>query len=153
LETPQKLSLKAKIYLSNYRDKITYPKDVAYEKNGKREEMPLEKLPLNAIIFDIGEGTVKQYKDIMSKANIIFVNGPVGVYEEEISGRSTKALWKAVEDASGFTVIGGGDTVTSFTKFTDIKNIDYVSTAGGALIRYLSGVELPLLKAMSKCIY
>lgn len=142
----------AKGFLSNYRDKIIYPKDVAFEKNGKREEMSLEKLPLDTSIFDIGEGTVKLYEDIISKANTVFVNGPVGVYEDEISSRSTKALWNAVENASGFTVIGGGDTVTSFTKFTDIKKINYVSTAGGALIRYLSGIELPLLKAMGKCI-
>ena len=83
-------------------------------------------------------------------ANTIFINGPVGVYEDEMSAKSTEALWKTIEDASGFTVIGGGDTVTSFVKYTDIKKINYVSTAGGALIRYLSGVELPLLKAMKK---
>ncbi|UCC39990.1 MAG: phosphoglycerate kinase, partial [Candidatus Aminicenantes bacterium] len=70
--------------------------------------------------------------------------------EEEISNKSTKALWKAIEDEPGFTVIGGGDTVTSFTIFTDIKKINYVSTAGGALIRYLSGIELPLIRAMKK---
>ncbi len=138
----------AREYLQNYRMKIIYPKDVAYEKNGKREEISLEKLPLDAIIFDIGEETVRMYKDIVSIANTIFVNGPVGVYEEKISCKSTKALWSEIENASGFTVIGGGDTVNSFTRFTDVKKIDYVSTAGGALIRYLSGIELPLLKAM-----
>jgi phosphoglycerate kinase len=140
----------AKKYLSNHRDKIIHPQDIAYGKNTTREEIPLEKLPLDAVIFDIGEKTVKLYKDIITSANTIFVNGPVGVYEEEISSMSTKALWKAIENAPGFTVIGGGDTVTSFTKFADIKKIDYVSTAGGALISYLSGTELPLLKAMKK---
>jgi phosphoglycerate kinase len=140
----------AKAYLNNYREKLIYPKDIAYRKNDTREEIPIENLPIDAIIFDIGEKTVRLYKDMIAKANTIFVNGPVGVYEEEISSESTIALWKAIENATGFTVIGGGDTVTSFTKFTDIKKINYVSTAGGALISYLSGTELPLLKAMKK---
>jgi len=140
----------AKEYLGNYRDKIICPKDIAYEKNGKREEMPLGKLPSDAILFDIGEKTVQVYRDIIAKAQTIFVNGPVGVYEEEISSHSTKALWKEIENAPGLSVIGGGDTVTSFTTFTNINRINYVSTAGGALVRYLSGIELPLLKALEK---
>ena len=140
----------AKEYLGAHRDKIIYPKDIVCEKNDERHEIPLEDLPLDGIIFDIGEKTVELYKDIIAKAHTIFVNGPVGIYEEEISSKSTRSLWQAIENAPGFTVIGGGDTVTSFTKFTDIKKINYVSTAGGALIRYLSGIELPLLKAMKK---
>jgi phosphoglycerate kinase len=140
----------SKGYLSNYKAKIIYPKDIAYRKNDTREEISVENLPIDKIIFDIGEKTVSLYKDIIARATTIFVNGPVGVYEEDISSKSTKALWKAIENALGFTVIGGGDTVTSFTKFADIKKIDYVSTAGGALISYLSGTELPLLKAMKK---
>ena len=52
--------------------------------------------------------------------------------------------------ADGFSVVGGGDSVTSFSQFVDMSQINYVSTAGGALIRYLSGVELPLIAAMSR---
>jgi hypothetical protein len=48
------------------------------------------------------------------------------------------------------SVVGGGDSVTSFTRYIDMSKFNYVSTAGGALIRYLSGVQLPLFEAMSK---
>lgn len=140
----------AKGFLKKHRDKIFYPVDVAFEKNGKREEMSVENLPPDTLIYDIGKQTVTLYKNMIVTAKTIFVNGPVGVYEEAMSAESTEALWKAVENAPGFTVIGGGDTVTSFMKYTDIKKINYVSTAGGALIRYLSGMELPLLKAMQQ---
>jgi phosphoglycerate kinase len=101
------------------------------------------------MIFDIGESTVARYTEILSGAKTIFVNGPPGIYEEELSCRGTRELWRAVEAADGFSVVGGGDTVTSFTKFTDISKLNYVSTAGGALIRYLSGVSLPLIAAMT----
>jgi phosphoglycerate kinase len=46
--------------------------------------------------------------------------------------------------------VGGGDSVTSFTKYVDMSKLNYVSTAGGALIRYLSGIELPLIAAMKR---
>ena len=47
-------------------------------------------------------------------------------------------------------VIGGGDTVTAAEKFLDLKDIDYICTAGGAMVRYLSGKKLPLIEAMEK---
>lgn len=46
-------------------------------------------------------------------------------------------------------MIGGGDTVSSAGRFIDPKSIDFISTGGGALIRYLSGQQLPLLTAMA----
>jgi phosphoglycerate kinase len=45
------------------------------------------------------------------------------------------------------TAIGGGDTVASANRFVDLDDIGFVSTAGGALIRFVSGQPLPLLEA------
>jgi phosphoglycerate kinase len=47
-------------------------------------------------------------------------------------------------------IVGGGDSATSFTRYIDMSKLNYVSTAGGALLRYLSGVQLPLIEAMSR---
>ncbi|UCB44804.1 MAG: phosphoglycerate kinase, partial [Spirochaetota bacterium] len=55
----------AEEYLKNYREKIIYPKDIAFKKNDKREEILIENLPIDAIIFDIGKKTIKLYKDIV----------------------------------------------------------------------------------------
>jgi phosphoglycerate kinase len=135
-------------YLDEHREMIAYPTDVAWEQGGKRVEAAVESLPAKGMIFDIGAETIRAYSDTVSKSKTVFVNGPPGVYENEISRVGTEALWRAVEGATGFTVVGGGDTMTSFTKLTDISKLNYVSTAGGALIRYLSGVRLPLVEAM-----
>jgi phosphoglycerate kinase len=137
-------------FLSAHRDRIHYPVDVAYERNGVREETSIRSFPLEHTIFDVGVETTRAYSAMISEAKTLFVNGPPGVYEERISAYGTEKLWKAVEEAEGFTVVGGGDTVTSFTRFTDISKLGYVSTAGGALIRYLSGVKLPLIEAMKR---
>lgn len=136
--------------LTQYGANILYPLDVAFDKEGERKECKVSDLPTENFIFDIGSETIAQYSNFISKAKTIFVNGPVGIYENEISSKGTLQLWKAIQIAPGYTVVGGGDTVRSFSRYTDLTKINYVSTAGGALIRFLSGSELPLIRAMTK---
>ena len=45
-------------------------------------------------------------------------------------------------------MIGGGDTVSAAGKMIDLQQISYVCTAGGAMVRFLSGKKLPLVAAM-----
>lgn len=137
-------------YLEAYPDKIRVPVDVAYDDEGTRVELLVTKLPAPAPIIDIGSETINAYKKILDRAATIFVNGPAGVYESEVGAKGTRELWSAIADASGYSVIGGGDTVASARRFIDMDDIGFVSTGGGALIRYLSGQPLPLLQAMEK---
>jgi phosphoglycerate kinase len=81
---------------------------------------------------------------------MIFANGPAGVYEDDRFSDGTKGVWQAIADSDGYSVIGGGDTVSSASKFIDLNQIDYVCTAGGAMVRFMSGKKLPLIDAMEK---
>ena len=137
-------------FLAAHRDKITYASDVAVPVDGKRKNLSLAELTDEMDISDIGDQTITDYQQIIAEANTIFVNGPCGIYEDQEFEKGTKSLWNAVADAQGFSVIGGGDSVTSFAKYTDSNKINYISTAGGALIRYLSGVRLPLIESLIK---
>ena len=140
----------AKAFLNDYRSKVSYASDVAVLSNGVRKNINPDQVSDEQDISDIGEQTIGRYKSIIAEAKTIFVNGPCGIYENPLFEHGTRSLWNAVADAQGFTVIGGGDSVTSFKQYTDIDKLNYVSTAGGALIRYLSGIELPLLKSFEK---
>ncbi|MBR2349203.1 MAG: phosphoglycerate kinase [Clostridia bacterium] len=139
----------AKELLANYGDKFVLPVDFAYEKDGVRVELDLEDL-LNdqAMLLDIGAKSVGIFKDELMKAGTIFVNGPAGVYENPIFAYGTDKIWNAIANSPAYSVIGGGDTVTAAAKFIDLKSIDYVCTAGGAMVRFLSGKRLPLIEAM-----
>lgn len=137
-------------YLQTYPEKIRVPIDVAIDWEGSRVEIPVTGLPAQAPIIDIGAETVRAYRSAIDEAATIFVNGPAGVYESEVGSKGTQELFTAIADADGFSVIGGGDTVASARRFVDLADIGFVSTAGGALIRYLSGQPLPLLAAMTK---
>jgi phosphoglycerate kinase len=137
-------------YLDTYPDKIRVPIDVAYEAEGTRVELKIDELPAPGPIIDIGSATIDAYRRVIASAATIFVNGPAGVYESEVGSQGTRELWSAVAATDGHSVIGGGDTVASARRFIDLDDIGFVSTAGGALIRYLSGQRLPLLEAMEK---
>ncbi|MFQ5867512.1 MAG: phosphoglycerate kinase [bacterium] len=140
----------AKEYLKDYPDKLFYPLDFGVDDEGKRGEVTTDKLPVEKQIIDIGPNTIKKYKKIIEKAGTIFVNGPAGIYEEEIGAYGTKELWRIIGEARGYSVIGGGDTVASADRLGNLSKISYVCTGGGALIRFLSGIKLPLVEAMKK---
>jgi phosphoglycerate kinase len=140
----------AKNYLEKFPGKIAFPSDLAYAVDGKREEIAIEDLPAEHMFMDIGSKTIALYEQEIAAARTLFVNGPPGVYEESLFENGTKAVWNAIAAADGYSVIGGGDTVTAAAKFVDLADINYVCTAGGAMVRYLSGKKLPLIIAMDK---
>ena len=135
-------------YLSAFPARVRMPVDVAIERNGSRVEVPVSDLPIAEAIIDIGPATMTAYEEAISTAATVFVNGPAGVYERDTGAEGTRRLWAAVAASPATSVIGGGDTVSSAGRFIDTSRIDFVSTGGGALIRYLSGQPLPLLEAM-----
>jgi len=134
----------------NYPGKLLYPLDFGVDDEGKRGEVTTDELPVEKQIIDIGPKTIGKYKKIIEKAGTIFVNGPAGIYEQEMGAYATKELWRIIGEAKGYSVIGGGDTVASATRLGDLRKISYVCTGGGALIRFLSGIKLPLVEAMKK---
>lgn len=140
----------AKEYLTDYPDKIAVPLDLAFLKEGERIEVSAEELPIEELFMDIGGKTINSYMKIMKTAGTIFANGPSGVYEDKLFERGTREIFNAIANAKGYTVIGGGDTVSAASRFCDLSKFNYVSTAGGAMVRYLSGKKLPLITAMEK---
>ena len=137
-------------YLQTYGDKIRLPCDLAYRAEDKRREILVEDLPSEQMFMDIGTRTIAEYAALIQEAKTLFVNGPAGVYEEAAFEQGTRMLWQAVAKSRGYSVMGGGDTVTAAARFVALDDIDYVCTAGGAMIRYLSGRRLPLIEAMEK---
>ncbi|WFA10125.1 phosphoglycerate kinase [Tissierella sp. Yu-01] len=137
-------------YIKKYPDKIMYPVDLAYEIKGERKEIKIDELPIDNICLDIGQKTIEIYRDVIMNAGTIFVNGPAGVYENSNFELGTKSIWNAIAQSNGYSVIGGGDTVSAASRFINLEKIDYVCTAGGAMVRFLSGVKMPLIEAMKK---
>ena len=142
----------AKNLLSKYQGRIEMPSDLAYEDNIKRVCNVVNAKMGDYLYADIGDITIAHYSKIIASAKTIFVNGPAGIYENPILENGTKEILIAISESKGFSVIGGGDSVTATMKFTDYKKMDYICTAGGAMVQYLSGKKLPLISAMENSI-
>ncbi len=139
----------AKEILQSYKDKIETPVDFAYDKDG-RYETGTENLPSEFAISDIGSATIDIYKDIISEAATVFINGPAGVFEKPETEYGTRELFTHTAKSDCFSVIGGGDSITAANKFVTGGGFSYMCTGGGAMVRFLSGEELPVVKALKK---
>ena len=139
---------KAKGIIEKYADKIVIPVDLAYVEDGVRKECAVGSVPEHIGAMDIGSETAALYQQHIRSAKTVFCNGPVGVFEKPLTELGTKAVWEALGDTAAYTVIGGGDSITATTKYGKTQMIDYICTGGGALIRFLTGEELPVVKAL-----
>ena len=141
------INVAADLY-SRYKDKIVLPEDLAWVADGKRCEAAVGEIPRDIGAVDIGSRTARRYSTEIMDAKTVFVNGPAGVFEQEPSELGTKTIWQALADTDAFTVLGGGDSITATEKYGLTDKIGFICTGGGALIRFLSGEELPVVKAL-----
>ena len=139
---------KAKTLYEKYGEKITLPVDLAWVTEGQRQEAVLDAVPESITAIDIGSETAALYSRVIRGAKTVFVNGPMGVFEQTPSELGTKTVWQALAQTEGFTVLGGGDSITATEKYELTEKMGYICTGGGALIRFLSGEELPVVKAL-----
>lgn len=139
---------KSKELLAKYGDRIVPPVDLVFVNEGKRETAGITKLPKDALFLDIGEKTADVFALEIMKAATVFVNGPMGVFEKEPTEYGTKAVWHALANSEAFTVLGGGDSVSATNQFGLSERIGYICTGGGAMVRFLSGEELPVVAAL-----
>lgn len=93
--------------------------------------------------LDIGPKTRQLYIELIANAGTVFWNGPMGVWENELFSEGTKAIAKAITKTDAYTVLGGGDTISAANHFHVEHKFTYVSTAGGAALKFLSGKMLP----------
>ncbi|MCK5292054.1 MAG: phosphoglycerate kinase [Thermoplasmata archaeon] len=141
---------RAKELLEKYGDRISIPTDVAVNADGERVGMPIEKLPSEYPIYDIGLDTLVEYSSQIENAGAAVLNGPPGVFEIADFSLGTKEIFKALANTSGFSVIGGGHTIAAAEEMGIVEKFDHVSTGGGALIYYLCGEELPAIREIKK---
>ena len=139
---------KSKAIYAKYADKIVLPKDIAQVVDGVRQEAKIGAVPESFNGVDIGSETAELYREIIMESKTVFANGPVGVFEKEESEHGTKVLFEAMAETEGYTVVGGGDSVTAANKYKVTDKLGYICTGGGALIRFLTGEELPVVKAL-----
>lgn len=108
----------------------------------------IEEVASDDLILDIGPKTAEIFSKIISQAQTIIWNGPLGVFEFDQFGLGTKAIAKAIAQSKGFSAAGGGDTLAAIEKYEIIDDISYISTGGGAFLEFIEGKPLPSVEAL-----
>ena len=140
----------AKTLLKRYPKKIILPIDIKSALNpiAKPKTTQANNIPKNLIGYDIGPDSVKLFLKELKKAKTAFWNGPLGFYENKKYKNSTNQIAKFLSKNPKKikTIIGGGDTANAVRTFE--KKFYHVSTGGGASLEFISGKELPAIKAL-----
>lgn len=114
------------------------------------QNVPVDKVPKNAYILDLGPKTIKYYLQYLKKAKLIVWNGPLGYFENKLFVKGSKDLLTAILKTKAKTIIGGGETVELLKKLHLEKKVTFVSTGGGAMLEFLEGKKLPALERLKK---
>ncbi len=133
---------------------IPLPKEVIVAKelsvDAKAVQKDINDLDCDDMILDVGVEFANEVAALIAKCNSIIWNGPVGVFEIEEFATGTKIIANSIANSAGYSLAGGGDTIAAINKYHLLDKIDYVSTAGGALLEFLEGKKLPAVSLLEE---
>ncbi len=122
-------------------DNITAPE---FNAEAPASVYTVSNFPASEMGLDIGPETAQKYAQAIAQSRTIVWNGPMGVFEFAKFSAGTRAVAEAMQNASGFTIVGGGDSAAAVrTLGFDEAKFNHISTGGGASLEYLEGKTLP----------
>ncbi|MFH5822805.1 phosphoglycerate kinase [Georgenia sp. AZ-5] len=138
-------------YLSQAEEKgveIVLPTDIVvapeFKADAPATTVAADAIPADQMGLDIGPESGKLFASRIADARTVVWNGPMGVFEFDAFAAGTKAVAQAMSEASGFTIVGGGDSAAAVrTLGFDEGTFSHISTGGGASLEFLEGKSLP----------
>lgn len=128
--------------LEKYSDKILMPKDVVVKGSNGIRNTSIEDINSDEAIYDIGDDSVIRYGKVLDNSETIFVNGTMGMYEDEAFRNGTEKLYKTLAEIDAVKIAGGGDAVASVNKLGFNNDFDFLSTGGGATLEYIASKKI-----------
>ncbi|HNQ36638.1 MAG TPA: phosphoglycerate kinase [Prolixibacteraceae bacterium] len=123
----------------------------AFSNEAATQVCPANEIPEGWMGLDAGPASIARFGEVIGQSGTILWNGPVGVFEMEKFAAGSIAVGQAIVEATkkgGFSLVGGGDSVACVNQFGFADGVSYISTAGGALLEYLEGRDLPGISAV-----
>jgi len=131
---------------------LILPDDVIVTKEinnrAKMKSVYVDGIAPNKRIVDIGALTISNFTKELEKCRTVFWNGPMGIYEIARFSEGTRALANIIANLNATTIIGGGSTAEIVTEMKLAEKMTFVSTGGGASLKFLSGETLPGVEAL-----
>lgn len=88
---------------------------------------------------------------MIQESNLVFWNGPVGMFEIEQFAFGTRTLLAELAKVTkngAITILGGGDSAAAAHKMGFNDKLSHISTGGGASLEFIQGVKLPGIVAL-----
>jgi phosphoglycerate kinase len=137
---------------------IMIPKDLVITDDKDVRTLADGDVPSGWSALDIGPESVKDFVRIVRESQTIFMNGPMGKFEDERFSSGSQALIEAMqkvkksskENSQTEVILAGGDTINLARRHGSLDDYSHVSLAGGATLEFLAGKELPALLPLMK---
>jgi phosphoglycerate kinase len=134
--------------------KILLPDDIVaaarFAADSEAGVVPASAIGDDRMGLDVGPGTVSRFGALIESAARVFWNGPMGVFEWPAFRGGTAGVAAAMARSTGFTVVGGGDSVAALRLLGGENEVSHVSTGGGAGLALLEGRPLPGIDALRR---
>jgi phosphoglycerate kinase len=132
--------------------KFYLPVDVVvadeFSAEAKAKTTTIQEIPKDWMGLDVGPASSILFEQVISDANTILWNGPMGVYEMDKFAKASNKLSSAVAKSFATTVVGGGDTADLVRRTGDEDAMTFISTGGGASLELIEGKVLPGVSAL-----
>jgi len=131
--------------------KIIMPMDLVCSADASLDYPKIKSISMvqsNDKVLDIGTKSIERYAEIIKKSSTVFWNGPLGYVEKKPYDNGTESIINVLADSNCFSVIGGGDTVSVIENMGVQDEISYISTGGGALLKYIEGKDMYVIKKL-----
>jgi phosphoglycerate kinase len=144
--------------IETYADVLHLPVDIVvaekFAADSPPETVAADRIPEDRMGLDVGPESVRRFAALLSNAETVFWNGPMGVFEFPAFAVGTKRVAEAIVAATGkgaFSVVGGGDSAAA-VRALGISEGDFshISTGGGASLEYLEGKTLPGIEVLGR---
>ena len=126
-------------------DVVVAPK---FEEYSISKYLPAQEIPEDWMGLDIGPASSRLFREVISDAQTILWNGPMGVYEWDRFAKGSLLMSHDIAGSHATTIVGGGDTADVAQKAGDVDEMTFVSTGGGASLNLLEGKSLPGIEAL-----
>ena len=119
-----------------------------FSENTPVKFVTFQEIPEGWMGLDIGPASSRLFREVLSDAQTILWNGPMGVYEMEKFAKGSIKMSHNIADTHATTIVGGGDTADVALRAGDVDEMTFVSTGGGASLNLLEGKTLPGIEAL-----
>ncbi len=139
--------------MADWLDRMVLPRDVHMVQvepdTGQVTFAPADGIQPGWNALDIGPETCEEFgRIIREEAEVVFWNGPMGLFEEPPFDEGTLAVGRALADTEAYTAVGGGDSVAAITHLELDDDMSHISTGGGASLEFVQGDDLPGIEAL-----